>query len=110
MGQAGVEGLFLVLEFAAAVDAVADGGGLHLSSAEGASDPSAEGVGACALFSGSFLPAVVADALSAEGLDGVEPVGADDRFVGGFVGVDPLLGGVVGHAGGVAEGDVVDVE
>lgn len=60
--------------FEAVADAVADGGGLHLALAQRASDPSAEGVGARALFSGSFLPSVVAGTLSAD-LDSVEPGG-----------------------------------
>jgi hypothetical protein len=42
VGQAGVEGLFLVFEFAAVVDVVADGGGLRLPSAQRAADPSAQ--------------------------------------------------------------------
>ena len=49
-------------------------------------------------------------ALLADGWGGVEEVEADDRFVGGFAGVYLLRGGVVGHVGAVADGDVVDVE
>lgn len=59
---------------------------------------------------GALLPSLVVGALCAHGAGGIEESGADERFVGGLVGVDPLLDGVVAHVGVVAEGDVVDIE
>ncbi|MEU6770672.1 DUF4265 domain-containing protein [Streptomyces sp. NPDC046759] len=88
----GVEGGFFLFELAAVVDAAADGGGLHLASAQAAADPAAQSVGAPASLAGALLPPLVAGALCAHGAGGIEEIGADDRFVGGFVGVDPLVG------------------
>jgi hypothetical protein len=72
MGEGGIEGLFLVLEFAAVVDVVADGGWLHLSPARAASDAPAQSAGASAFLSGPFLPAVGVGPLFAQGSGGVE--------------------------------------
>ena len=109
MRQVGTEGGFLLFELAAVVDAAADGGGLHLAPAQTAADPTAQSVGARVPLAGAFLPPLVAGALCAHGAGGIEESGADDRLVGGLDGVDPLLDGVVGHVGAVAEGDVIDV-
>ncbi len=98
-GEIGVEGGFFLFELAAVVDVAADGGGLHLAPAQAAADPAAQGVGERAPLAGALLPSLVAGALGAHGAGGIEESGADDRFVGGCVGLDPLIGRVVGHAG-----------
>jgi hypothetical protein len=50
-------------------------------------------------------------ASGAEDLLGVVVGGlVDDRWVRGLVGVHPCLGGVPAQFGGVAEGDVLDIE
>ncbi|MFE3649480.1 hypothetical protein [Streptomyces sp. NPDC059122] len=82
---------------------------MHLAVAQGAVDQTAWGVAAVG-GAGLSLKVGLCAAGLALGLSASESGHGDQWLMDRLCGPDPLLGGVPGEFGAVAEGDVVDVE